>query len=263
MADSENKHVEIDEVQEFGGGEIKSVEPIAEGDTQHGVHGNFHEYSGGQVLERTDTTLSPILWWFYATVILVIVATLLVSGAIPGVRLGSKGYARPTLTTNTGYNNIQGIMQNQASYAALTSPAYIDMYQLPRPNGQTLPQAISAGSDVYQSYCIGCHGPNQDGAGPNAVSLNPSPRNLRDQPFMQAMSYQRIWTSVHKGVPGTAMPRWENTLSDTQISDVICYVFSITAPVDKSGNYIKPSPTDIAGSTPAASPAMGATVPAQ
>jgi hypothetical protein len=32
------------------------------------------------------------------------------------------------------------------------------------------------------------------------------------------MSLQRIETSIHKGVPGTAMPRWENTLTDTQIN---------------------------------------------
>ena len=47
---------------------------------------------------------------------------------------------------------------------------------------------------------------------------------------MQAMSYQRITTSLHKGVPGTAMPRWENTLTDAEIGDVIAYVFSLTSP---------------------------------
>ena len=52
------------------------------------------------------------------------------------------------------------------------------------------------------------------------------------------MSLQRISTSVHKGVPGTAMPRWESQLSDDQIKDVILYVFSLTAPVDAKGNFV-------------------------
>ncbi len=135
----------------------------------------------------------------------------------------------------------------------------IDMYQLPRPSDQNLQGAISAGSDVYQKYCIGCHGPNQDGAGPNAVSLNPSPRNLRNTAFFQAMSYQRAWTSVHQGVPGSAMPRWENTLSDRQIQDVICYVFSLTAPTDpKTGDFVRPSAQDLAGQSPASQPGGGA-----
>ncbi len=146
---------------------------------------------------------------------------------------------------NTGYNNVAAIMKQNASSAALLSPAYIDMYELPHPGSPNLDAAISHGSDLYQTYCIGCHGPNQDGAGPNAVSLNPSPRNLRNVNFMQAMSLQRINTSIHKGVPGTAMPRWENTLNDNQIDDIICYVFSLTAPTDpKTGKFIKPAPSD-------------------
>lgn len=266
MADSEEnkndkpQHVEVDEVQSFGGGQIKSIEPIAEGDTEHGVHGDFHAYSGGDIVEHATTSISPIMWVFYATLIIIILLTLLFTGAIPGLHMGSVGYARPVYTTNTGYANVQKMMQTNASYAAMTSPALIDMYQLPRPVNQNLQGAISAGSDVYQHYCIGCHGPNQDGNGPNAVSLNPMPRNLRNNAFMQAMSYQRIWTSIHKGVPGTAMPRWENTLNDTQIQDVIAYVFSLSAPTDpKTGDFIRPSPEAIAGSSPAAQPGGGAT----
>ena len=271
MADDseENKHIEIDEVQEFSGGEISSIEPIAEGDTKHGVHGAFHEYSGGQILERTDTVISPIIWVFWSFVGVCIIAAVVFLGLIPrsltgGVQIGGGGqYDRPEGTTTQGYMSATAAMNTNASFVVLTSPALIDMYELPRPKGQELlgsHGAISAGSDVYQQYCIGCHGPNQDGNGPNSVSLDPKPRNLRDEPFMQAMSYQRIWTSVHKGVPGTAMPRWENVITDAQIQDVICYVLSLTAPTDpKSGQFIRPSAQDIAGSSPASQSGLGAT----
>ncbi len=249
--EEENKTTEVSEVQSVSGGQIKSIEPIAE------VH-ELHEYSGGEIVEHTTTTLSPILWGFWGIVVAGIVGTLIVSGAIPGLHVGSIGYARPGLSTDTGYAAVQRSLDRQLSSGTSTygdpqnQSQYIDMYRLPLPNGQNLNQAIAAGTDIYQSKCIGCHGPNQDGNGPNALSLNPAPRNLRDVPFMQAMSLERISTSIHKGVPGTAMPRWEGTLSDDQIHDVIAYVFSLTAPVDSSGKFIEvsvPSPSQ-AGATP-------------
>ena len=73
------------------------------------------------------------------------------------------------------------------------------------------------------------------------------PRNLRNTAFMQAMSYQRIWTSLHKGVQGTAMPRWENTLTDDQIREVITYVLSLTAPTDADGKFIRPTAAAVEG----------------
>jgi mono/diheme cytochrome c family protein len=200
----------------------------------HDDHSGFHNYSGGVIIERGDR---PILPYFFAVagVFLVILV---------GFFLG--GYqAAPKEASDSTVANLTTEMASQTTSAAMTNPYMIDMYQLPRPGGESLKDAISNGSDVYQHYCIGCHGPNQDGAGPNAVSLNPMPRNLRDQPFIQGLSYQRAWTSLHKGVPGTAMPRWENTLSDDQIREVICYVFSLTAPTDKSGNYISPKTGDL------------------
>jgi mono/diheme cytochrome c family protein len=244
MAEEENKTTEVSEVQSFSGGQLKSVEPIAE------VH-ELHDYSGGEIVEHTSTTLSPILWGFWGIVIITIAATLVLSGAIPGVRIGDIGYPHPIRASSSGYAALQAEVDSTSStYGDPQNQAqYVDMYRLPLPKGQDLNQAITAGTDIYQNKCIGCHGPNQDGNGPNALSLNPSPRNLRDIPFMQAMSLERISTSIHKGVPGTAMPRWEGTLSDNQIHDVIAYVFSLTAPTDAQGNFIKmnaPTPSQAA-----------------
>lgn len=251
MAEEENKTTEVDEVQSFSGGQMKSIEPIAE------VH-ELHDYSGGEIVEHTSTTLSPMLMGFWAVVVVVIIGTLLLTGAIPGVRLGAAGYPRPMRASNQGYTALQAEVDSATSTYGdpQNQSQYIDMYRLPLPHGQNITQAISAGSDIYQNKCIGCHGPNQDGNGPNALSLNPSPRNLRDVPFMQAMSLERISTSIHKGVPGTAMPRWEGTLSDDQIHDVIAYVFSITTPQDAKGNFIQistPSPEQ-AGEAPKITP---------
>lgn len=255
---TETRTTEIDEVQSFGGGQIKTVEPEAE------VTEHLHHYSGGDIIERTDTKLSPWLIGFWITTLVVIAAGILFfllpgmfNPAMRGVSGRANDFGGTLVVGQPGlgnYSQLSSARQATMASSMLTTPTYIDMYQLPLPAGQTLNQAISQGSDVYQTYCIGCHGPNQDGNGPNSVSLDPKPRNLRDVPFMQAMSYQRIWTSVHLGVPGTAMPRWANTLSDTQIQDVIAYVFSLTAPQDSNHNFIRPAPAEIAG---AAFPAAG------
>jgi mono/diheme cytochrome c family protein len=233
MSEEENKTTEVSEVQSFSGGQMKSIEPIAE------VH-ELHDYSGGEIVEHTSTTLSPMLWGFWGVVLVCIVGTLIVSGAIPGLHVGSIGYPRPHRATNAGYSELQQEMTTvSTTYGDPGNQAqYIDMYRLPLAKGQNLTQAIAAGTDIYQDKCIGCHGPNQDGNGPNAITLDPKPQNLRNVPFMQALSLQRISTSIHKGVPGTAMPRWEGTLSEDQIHDVIAYVFSLTAPTDGKGNFI-------------------------
>ena len=35
----------------------------------------------------------------------------------------------------------------------------------------------AAGKPLYQRYCIGCHGPDGDGAGENAPWIDPKPRD--------------------------------------------------------------------------------------
>jgi len=253
---TETRHKEIDEVKSFSGGQIKSVEPDVE------VTEHLHHYSGGDIIERSDTKITP-WYWGVCVVTLIVIAGGLAVVFLPGViKPGtgetpkSTGFGATYMVGQPGIGNygaVSNTMQTETASEAMTSPAFIDMHRLPLPPGQNLDQAISKGTDVYQTYCIGCHGPNQDGNGVNSVSLDPKPRNLRDAPFIQAMSYQRIWTSVHKGVPGTAMPRWENTLNDTQFEDVIAYVFSLTAPKDATtGKFLSPSPAEIAGSAAAA-----------
>ncbi len=185
----------------------------------------FHYYSGGEIKEQAGTGVSPVLWIFWTIVIVAAVAGGILSGA-----LGPKVHAfRAPDSSTANLNVIQQQLNGREANGALRY-ASVNLNDLPIPGGESIDQAVVHGSEVYQTYCIGCHGPNQDGNGVNASSLNPKPRNLRDAPFMQGMSYQRITTSLHKGVPGTAMPRWENTLTEAEIGNVIAYVFSLTSP---------------------------------
>ena len=185
--------------------------------------GGFHYYSGGDVKELADTRVSPWLWGFWTIVLIGAVSLGLAFGAL-GPKSGHP--YRPVGGSAVQLAKMQADLNQRGTYPV----SVINLAAIDLPQGGTLVSAIKDGEDIYQNKCIGCHGPNQDGNGMNAASLNPKPRNLRDAPFMQSMSYQRINTSIHKGVPGTAMPRWEGTLTDDQIKSVIAYVWSLSAP---------------------------------
>ena len=186
----------------------------------------FHYYSGGQIKELEHTKVSPALWAFWSVVILGALGYLVWGGALgPNSPLG--GF-KPT----GGSANSQAMIQTDINQRAMAGNSLkaADMSQLtPFLGGEALTTAIANGSNTYQNYCIGCHGPNQDGNGVGAASLNPKPRNLHDAPFMrETLTYDRINHSLHYGVHGTAMPPWENTLSEHQIQEVIAYALSLT-----------------------------------
>jgi mono/diheme cytochrome c family protein len=185
----------------------------------------FHYYSGGEVKELENTRVSPLLWGFWSVVILGAVLWLFIGGAL-GPTTGHP--FKPSIGSVATVAAVQADLNTNAAMG--NSAKQADMAQLvPFLGGDSLDTAITNGSNTYQSYCIGCHGPNQDGNGVNASALNPKPRNLHDGPFMrETLNYQRINTSLHYGVHGTAMPRWENTLSEHEIQEVISYVLSLT-----------------------------------
>lgn len=187
----------------------------------------FHYYAGGEVKELENTPVSPLLWGLWSVVILGAIGYLIFGGAL-GPHVLTGGF-KPTSGSAASLAAIQTDLNKKANGSPESAQA-ADMTQLvPFLGGETLTTAVSNGSNTYQSYCIGCHGPNQDGNGVNASSLNPKPRNLHDAPFMrETMDYHRIDHSLHYGVHGTAMPPWENTLSEHQIQEVIAYALSLT-----------------------------------
>ncbi len=194
----------------------------------------FHYYSGGEVKELSNTNVSPLLWGFWSVVIVGAIAYLLLGGALGPNSPFGKGYQAPdgkTAVILAVQNDLQN-KNNGGGYSAHMA----DMQRLPLPAGESLTVAVQHGEALYQSYCIGCHGPNQDGNGVNASALNPKPRNLHDAPFMrETLTPERINSSLHYGVHGTAMPRWENTLSTPEIQEVIAYVLSLTWDMPKAG----------------------------
>lgn len=89
---------------------------------------------------------------------------------------------------------------------------------------------VEEGKANYQTYCIGCHGANGDGAGEAAVYLNPRPRNfiLANFKFSSTRSGQLpadedLRRTIRNGLRGSAMPSF-NLLPERTVESLVSYI---------------------------------------
>lgn len=104
-------------------------------------------------------------------------------------------------------------------------------------------QAIEEGRDIYFGNCMPCHGDNLGGKGHWAAKINPIPIDFRDPGTIAMMSESYIFWRVAKGgigLPGeaapwsSAMPPWEESLTEEEIWKVVLYLFEETGYAPKS-----------------------------
>ena len=94
--------------------------------------------------------------------------------------------------------------------------------KLPNPY-PTTEAGLKRGHRIYQSFCIGCHGPIGDGMGPAQPYLYPPPLNftlLKGRGISGGILYYQIMN----GITGTAMPYFKRELESEKIWDVGNYV---------------------------------------
>jgi mono/diheme cytochrome c family protein len=96
---------------------------------------------------------------------------------------------------------------------------------------------VAAGGEIYIRNCMYCHGDNLDGHGLFAAALNPPPADFQDPGTIAMLQEAYLFWRVAKGGPGlpkestpwnSAMPAWEDRLTEEQVWQVIMYLYDAT-----------------------------------
>jgi cbb3-type cytochrome c oxidase subunit II len=94
--------------------------------------------------------------------------------------------------------------------------------KLPNPY-PTSEAGLKRGHRIYQSFCIGCHGPIGDGMGSAEPYLHPPPLNFTLLAG-RGISGGILYYQIMNGITGTAMPYFKRELESEKIWDVGNYV---------------------------------------
>jgi len=119
-----------------------------------------------------------------------------------------------------------------ASWASLMTPVeiidvmrYIRSLQEPLPEGVTAESVeITVGRNIYQRYCLSCHGANGDANTTLGKVLVPRPRNFTDREVMSKLSDEQMAAAISQGKPGTSMAPWGGVLNPDDIQRVMRYI---------------------------------------
>ena len=95
-----------------------------------------------------------------------------------------------------------------------------------------------AGRELYNKWCVSCHGAAGKGDGPVAANLPVKPGNHTDGTRMNGLTDTYLLTIIKQGGQAVQksqmMPPWGTQLQDQQIWDVIAYVRSLPVPPSKA-----------------------------
>jgi mono/diheme cytochrome c family protein len=99
--------------------------------------------------------------------------------------------------------------------------------------------SLERGRQLYVENCLPCHGEQGRGDGPAGRVLRPRPADLR-QHTTQHTEGQLYWW-ISKGIPGTAMPAWEDRLSEEDRWNVLNFIVQSFRPdTDSSAQVPRP-----------------------
>ncbi len=99
------------------------------------------------------------------------------------------------------------------------------------PPSSLLGQDLERGQVLYDKWCVGCHGETGEGDGEAAAFMLPRPRDftgavyqIRTTASGELPTDDDLRRVVDVGMPGTAMPGWEDVLSRGERDDVLAYI---------------------------------------
>jgi DMSO reductase family type II enzyme heme b subunit len=87
------------------------------------------------------------------------------------------------------------------------------------------------GKAVYDKWCAGCHGVDGKGVGPGAARMLPRPRDFTRAQYQirttgsgELPTDEDIRHVIDVGMPGTAMPGWEEILTENERDQLVAYL---------------------------------------
>ena len=122
----------------------------------------------------------------------------------------------------------------------------IELAELENPlrhDSENFDMHVEAGRKTYYQNCHFCHGDDLDGDGMFAHAFNPPPADFRDPGTIVMLSESFVFWRVSKGGPGlpavsapwsSAMPAWENMLTEEEIWHVILFMYEATDQVPRT-----------------------------
>ena len=110
----------------------------------------------------------------------------------------------------------------RAAQQADPDPQPVPVLLVPGRLGSADAPAIAEGQTVFAANCSGCHGIDGRGHSPGGQALQPVAFDLADF----RLPPERVWRALANGVPGTAMPAW-NDLPGSQFRAVAEYTLSL------------------------------------
>src|SRR5574341_238743 len=102
---------------------------------------------------------------------------------------------------------------------------YIRALTQPLPAGMTSAELdLRVGEQIYQQYCLACHGEKGDGQTQVGRHLAPPPRDFTRTADMASASDSDLGQAIMRGIPGTAMAPWEGVLSKDDVRRVVLFI---------------------------------------
>ncbi|HMK07983.1 MAG TPA: DUF4149 domain-containing protein, partial [Anaerolineales bacterium] len=90
--------------------------------------------------------------------------------------------------------------------------------------------SIASGRALYTKDCVSCHGPAGKGDGPIGLTLNPRPADLTLHTIPGVHPDGQLFAWISDGYPGSVMPAWRTSLSDTLRWDLVNYLRTFASP---------------------------------